>query len=79
MTKRYEVVVRHQVQREVEEIYDHQYGIDPARAERFHAAWQDCLEQLGKNPSHSKRKGPYGHELLYNCRSVLCSRCGRPR
>lgn len=65
MTKRYEVVVRHQAQREVEEIYDHQHGIDPARAERFHAAWQGCLDQLGKNPSHAKRKGPYGHELLH--------------
>lgn len=65
MTKHYEVIVRHQAQREVEEIYDHQHKIDPARAERFYAAWRSCLEQLGTNPSHAKRKGPYGHEILH--------------
>ena len=65
MTKRYEVIVRHQAQREVEEIHDHQHGIEPARAERFYAAWQACLEQLGRNPSHAQRKGPYGHEILH--------------
>ena len=64
MTERYEVVVRHQAQREVEEIYDHQHGIGPGRAERFYAAWQACLEQLRHDPSHAKRKGPYGHEQL---------------
>ncbi|HMN04418.1 MAG TPA: type II toxin-antitoxin system RelE/ParE family toxin [Flavobacteriales bacterium] len=65
MTKRYEVVVRHQAQREVEEIYDYQHRIDPERAARFYAAWQTCLEQLEKYPSHAKRKGPYGHEILH--------------
>jgi plasmid stabilization system protein ParE len=66
MTKRYEVIVRHQAQQEVEEIYDHQHGIEPARAERFYAAWQACLMQLAENPSHAKRKGPYGHLVLHN-------------
>lgn len=65
MTKRYQVIVRHQAQREVEEIHDYQHGIDPARAKRFYAAWQACLEHLGKNPSHAKRTGPYGHEILH--------------
>ncbi len=65
MTKRYEVIVRHQAQREVEEIYDHQHGIEHGRAERFYAAWQACLEQFRRDPSHAKRKGPYGHEVLH--------------
>ncbi len=53
MTDGYEVVVRHHAQREVEEIYDFQHGISTTRAERFQAAWQACLEQLGKNPSRA--------------------------
>ena len=64
MTTRYQVIVRHQAQREVEEIYDYQHRIQPARAERFYAAWQACLARLGNNPSHAKQKGPYGHEIL---------------
>ncbi len=65
MTKRFAVIVRHQAQREVEEIYDHQYGIAPEHAERFYAAWQACLEQFRRGPSHARRKGPYGHEILH--------------
>jgi len=65
MTKRCAVIVRHQAQREVEEIHDHQHPIEPARAERFYAAWQACLVQFRRNPSHAKRKGPYGHEMLH--------------
>ena len=65
MTKRYEVIVRYQAQLEVEEIYDHQHGIGPARAERFYAAWHACLEQLRRNPSRAKHKGSYGHEILH--------------
>ena len=49
----------------MEEIHDHQHEIDPVRAKRFYAAWQACLEQLGKNASHAKRKGSYGHEVLH--------------
>ena len=64
MTQRYDVIVRHQAQREVEEIHDDQHMIAPARAKRFYAAWQACLEQLGVNPSHAKHKGPYGHLIL---------------
>ena len=65
MTQRYEVIVRHQAQREVEEIYDHQHKIEPVRAERFYSAWQACLERLRDNPSNARRKGPYGHDLLH--------------
>lgn len=49
MTKRYEVIVRHQAQREVEEIYDYQHGIDPARAERFRGM-ASLLSAVGKQP-----------------------------
>lgn len=65
MSDRYEVVIRHQAQKEVEEIHDYQFSIDPSRADRFYAAWQDCLEQLRRSPSQAKRKGPYGHMMLH--------------
>ena len=88
MNKQDVVIVRHQAQVEVEAIYDHQLVIDPARAERFHAAWQACLEHLGKNPSRAIRKGSYGHELLhklpfrvvYEVRGmkVVIFKCGTP-
>lgn len=63
--KHFELIVRHQAQLEVEEIYFQQYAIDPARAERFYKAWELCLEQFRRNPSMAKRKGHYGHVLLY--------------
>jgi plasmid stabilization system protein ParE len=65
MSEGYEVIVRHQAQREAEEIYDHQYAIAPSRAERFYAAWQKCLARFRSNPSKATRKGPYGHEMLH--------------
>lgn len=62
--KGYDVIIRHQAQKEVEEIHDHQYAITPKRAERFDAEWMSCLGQLGRNPSKAKRKGSYGHVIL---------------
>ena len=62
--KRYEVIVLPQVHEQVAAIRSYQYAIDPKRAKRFIDAWESCIADLERNPTHAKRKGPYGHLML---------------
>ncbi len=62
--RRYEVVVLPHVQEQVEEIWAYQFALEPERAKRFIDAWETCIEELERAPTHAKRKGPYGHMML---------------
>lgn len=62
--KHYEVIVLPHVHEQVEEIRAYQHTVAPKRTQRFIDAWEACVEELERNPTKAKHKGPYGHVML---------------